>query len=93
MGAHPRFANCADSAKINIMPTSRVLHPLRNEQQAQLRDDLTLVEERLRDIAVLMRVCYGEGSQTVIRADEANAALQRLKWQLERTQQKTQAAG
>jgi len=87
------FANPADSAKISIMPSSRELHPLTDEQQAQLRDDLTLVEERLRDIAVLMRACYGEDSQAAFRADEVNAALQRLKWQLERTQQKTQTAG
>src|SRR5713101_1914286 len=77
------LSNCADSAKINIMPTSKDLHPLTNEQTVQLRRDLTLVEERLQDIAVLMRVCYGEDSQAAIRADETAAALQRLKWELE----------
>ncbi len=75
------------------MPTSRDLHPLTNEQTVQLRRDLTLVEERLQDIAVLMRVCYGEDSQAAIRADETAAALQRLKWELERTKLKTHAAG
>ena len=44
-----------------------------------------LVEERLQDIAILMRVCYGEESQAVVRADETAASLQRLKWELERT--------
>jgi Trm5-related predicted tRNA methylase len=68
------------------MPTSRdELHPLTVEQTVQLRRDLLLVEERLRDIAILMRVCYGEESQAVIRADETAASLQRLKWELERT--------
>lgn len=68
------------------MPTSRDdLHPLTVEQTVQLRRDLLLVEERLRDIAILMRVCYGEESQAVIRADETAASLQRLKWELERT--------
>jgi Trm5-related predicted tRNA methylase len=68
------------------MPTLRdVLHPLTVEQTVQLRRDLLLVEERLRDIAILMRVCYGEESQAVIRADETAASLQRLKWELERT--------
>jgi len=52
-----------------------------------------LVEERLQDIAILMRVCYGEESHAVIRADEAAAALQRLKWALERTNVRAQAAG
>jgi Trm5-related predicted tRNA methylase len=74
------------------MPTSRDdLHPLTVEQTVQLRRDLLLVEERLRDIAILMRVCYGEESQAVIRADETAASLQRLKWELERT--KVQTAG
>jgi hypothetical protein len=40
----------------------------------QLRHDLPLVEERLEDIAILKRICYGEVSQEVIRADETAAA-------------------
>jgi len=55
--------------------------------------DLAYVEERLRDITILMRVCYGDDSQVAIRADETSAALQRLKWELKRAQQKRQAAG
>jgi hypothetical protein len=67
------------------MPSSsHDARPLTNEQIGQLRRDLTLVEERLKDIASLMRVCYSEESQAVIRADEAAAAVQRLKWELER---------
>ena len=72
------------------MSPSKDVRPLTSEQVVQLRHDLTLVEERLQDIAILMRVCYGDDSQTVIRADETAAALQRLKWELERT--KAQAA-
>jgi hypothetical protein len=68
------------------MPTPRVdPQPLTAEQAVQLHRDLTLVEERLQDIAILMRVSYGDESQPVIRADEIAAALQRLKWELERT--------
>ena len=78
---------------ISIMPTSIDVRPLTNEQAVQLRRDLTLVEERLQDIAILMRICYGEESQVVIRADETAAALQRLKWALERTKVRAQAAG
>ena len=55
------------------------------KQGVQLQSDLTLVEERIQDIGVLMRVCYGEDSQPAIRADEAAGALQRLKWELERS--------
>jgi Trm5-related predicted tRNA methylase len=75
------------------MPTSRDIRPLTSEQEVQLRHDLTLVEERLQDIAILMRVSYGEESQAVIRADETSAALQRLKWELERTKVRKLAAG
>ena len=78
---------------IVIMATSRDLHPLTHDQAVQLRHDLTLVEERLQDIAILMRICYGEESQAVIRADETSNALQRLKWELERMQVRKKAAG
>jgi hypothetical protein len=74
------------------MPTSRDVRPLTQDQTVQLRHDLTLVEERLQDIAILMRICYGEDSQPVIRADETAAALQRLKWALERTNVRALAA-
>jgi Trm5-related predicted tRNA methylase len=78
---------------INPMPTSTEnLHPLTNEQEVQLRHDLTLIDERIQDIAVLMRVSYGDDSQAVIRADETAAALQRLKWELERTKLRALAA-
>jgi Trm5-related predicted tRNA methylase len=74
------------------MPTTKDVRPLTAEQEVQLRRDLALVEERLQDIAILMRVCYGEDSQAVIRADETAAALQRLEWALERTKLRAQAA-
>jgi hypothetical protein len=67
-------------------------HPLTPEQRSQLREDLVLVEERSQDIATLMHARYGDESQAAIRADEVIAALQRLKWQLDRMQPKTQTA-
>jgi hypothetical protein len=73
------------------MPTSNDLRPLTDEQSVQLRRDLTVVEERVQDIAILMRVCYGEDSQVVIRADETAGALQRLRWALERTNVRVQS--
>ena len=84
---------CITKGIVDTMPTSNDSRPLTHDQAVQLRHDLTLVEERLQDIAILMRVCYGEDSQAVIRADETSAALQRLKWELERTQVRRQAAG
>jgi len=75
------------------MSTPMKRNPLTSDQKRQLHEDIAYVEERLRDISVLMRVCHGDNSQAAIRADETAAALQRLKWELERTQQKRQAAG
>jgi hypothetical protein len=75
------------------MPTSTDLSPLTNEQKSQLHNDIALVEERLQDIAILMRISYGENSQVFARAEETAAALQRLKWELERTSSLKQAAG
>jgi hypothetical protein len=66
--------------------------PLTNEQKIQLRHDLTLIEEKLQDISVWMHACYGDESPLAIRADETAAALQRLKWELERTRQQEYAA-
>ena len=74
------------------MSTSVDRHPLTSEQKTQLRHDLTLIEEKLQDISILMRVCYGDDSQAAIRADETAAALQRLKWELKRAEQEKHAA-
>jgi hypothetical protein len=68
-------------------------YPLTSDQKRQLDEDLTKVEESLQEIIILMRATYGEGSQPAIRAEETAAALQRLKWGLERMQQRRQAAG
>ena len=67
-------------------------YPLTSDQKRQLDEDLTKVDDRLQEIIILMRATYGEASQPVIRAEETAAALQRLKWMLERTQQRRQAA-
>src|SRR6266478_6341336 len=66
-------------------------YPLTSDQKWQLDEDLTKVDDRLQEIIILMRATYGEESQAVIRAEET-ASLQRLKWVLERTQQRRQAA-
>ena len=69
------------------------LRRLTSAQTVQLQQDLALVEERLQDIAILMRICCGEDSQPAIRADETAGAFQRLKWALERTKLRSAAAG
>jgi hypothetical protein len=74
------------------MTTSIHHHPVTTEQRTQLDQDLNVIQERLQNIAVLMHACYGDESQAAIRADEVDAALQRLKWELERMNAKRQAA-
>ena len=66
------------------MTTSIQHYPLTGEQRTQLDQDLKLIQERLRAVGVLMHACYGDESQAAIRADEVEAALQRLNWELER---------
>jgi hypothetical protein len=61
-----------------VMTTPRVdPQPLTSHQAVQPRRDLTLVEERLQDIANFMRICYGEDSQAVIRAAAAEVGVGR----------------
>jgi hypothetical protein len=61
-----------------------VRHPLTKDQKRQLDEDLRNVEDKLNGIVGLMRAAHGEESQPAIRAEEVWAALQRLRWQLER---------
>jgi hypothetical protein len=78
--------------KDQFMATSIIQNPPTIEQRRQLDEDLGSIEERLQGIIVFVRGCYGKDSQAAIRADEIAGALQRLKWELERVQQKTRAA-
>jgi hypothetical protein len=74
------------------MTTSIHHHPLTIDQRRQLDQDLNIVQEGLKNIAVLMHACYGDESQAAVRADEVDAALQRLLWELERMKSETQTA-
>ena len=74
------------------MATSIHRHPPTVEQRRRLDQDITIVQERLQNISVLMHACYGDESQAAIRADEINGALQRLKWELERIRPTAQTA-
>jgi len=67
-------------------------HPPTIQERKRLDEDLSLIEEKVQGIIVLMRDCYGKNSNAAIRADEIAGAIQRLEWELERVQQKTQSA-
>jgi hypothetical protein len=56
-------------------------HPMTKEQREILNQDLATITYRLSDITILLNACYGIEDA---RAEEAQAALQRLLWALER---------
>ena len=64
-------------------------YPLTDEQRASVSRDIILVRETLHEVATLMRACFGDTSQVVIRAEECSAAVQRFEWELERTDHDT----
>ena len=67
-------------------------HAMTDEQRQCLERDLTSMTENLDVIANLLRACYGDGDMTVIRAEEASGAVQRLVWAVERKFAKRQRA-
>ena len=59
-------------------------HPMTKEQREIFNQDLAIVTHRLSDITILLNACYGTEDPRAARAEEAQAALQRLLWALER---------
>jgi hypothetical protein len=60
-------------------------YPLTVAQLRQAKEDLAAMKERAAEISQLMAAGYGVSDQKAIRADELNAAIQRLQWELERS--------
>ena len=59
-------------------------HPMTREQREILDQDLATIMNNLGDISTLLNACYGDRDPRVARAQESQAALQRLLWALER---------
>ena len=59
-------------------------YPLTVAQLRQAREDLAAMRERAEEISKLMMAGYGPSDRKAVRADELNAAIQRLQWELER---------
>ena len=68
-------------------------HPMTEEQRRYLDQDLKATMENLENIANMLRASCGETDMTVIRADEATGAVQRLVWAVERREAKRSHAG
>jgi hypothetical protein len=63
------------------------------EQRRDLDQDLAAMITNLTNIANLLRACNGDMDITVLRAEEASGAVQRLVWALEGRYIKRQHAG
>ena len=57
---------------------------IRKEQLETLNQDLATIVASMRDITTFLNACYGNKDACVWRAEEVQAALQRLLWALER---------
>jgi hypothetical protein len=75
------------------MPLPKERYPLTIDQKKQLDADLAFLEERIGAIAALMCASYGNESPQATRAGELADALQRLKREIARTEQKKFGAG
>jgi hypothetical protein len=62
-------------------------YPMTKEQREILDGDLAAIVKNLGDISTLLNACYGEKDPRAARAEESQAALQRLLWALERQDQ------
>jgi uncharacterized coiled-coil DUF342 family protein len=59
-------------------------YPLTIDQVQQVKNDLDGMRARAEEISQLMHAGYGDADRKFIRAEEVNAAIQRLQWELER---------
>ena len=60
-------------------------YPLTISQLRQAREDLAAMQEQAEGISHLLAAGYGASDPKAIRAGELNAAIQRLRWELERS--------
>lgn len=69
-------------------------HPMTEEQRRSLDQDLKATMRTLESLTNVFRACYGGTDMTVLRAEEATGAVQRLVWAVERREAKrSQASG
>jgi hypothetical protein len=71
-----RFVNSQFSMPDRYPPTI--------DQLRQVKNDLDGMRARAEEISQLMQAGYGDADRKSIRAEEVNAAIQRLQWELER---------
>ena len=60
-------------------------YPLTIAQLRQAKEDLATMQEQAEEISRLLAAGYGDSDPKSIRAGELDAAIQRLRWELERS--------
>ena len=68
-------------------------YPLTNDQLRQTDTDLAEMQTRAEEIWRLIAAAYGGDDPRAVRADEAFCAVQRLRWVIERLEERARAAG
>ena len=65
---------------------NRVEHyPLTNDQLQDVQSDILEMNARADELAQLLAAAFGETDQRAIRAKEIDAAFQRLRWAMQRS--------
>jgi hypothetical protein len=59
-------------------------YPMTKEQRETFDHDLAAIMTGLSDVVTLLSACFGDNDPRLVRAKEAEAALQRLLWAVER---------
>ena len=80
-----RLALAADTAGLQNCIWMEDRYPLTIAQLRQAKEDLAAMKTQAEEIARLMSAGYGPSDPKSVRADELNAAIQRLMWELERS--------
>ena len=73
------------SSSLNALPNKIVHYPLTNDQIQEVHQDVLEMKTRSDEIARLLSAAYGEADQRTIRANEINAAFERLQWEIQRS--------
>jgi hypothetical protein len=73
------------SSSLNALANTTEHYPLTNDQIQEIQRDLLEMKTRSDEIARLLSAAFGEADQRTIRAEEINAAFERLRWEMQRS--------
>lgn len=76
------------SSSLNALRNTIKHYPLTNDQIQEVQQDVSEMKTRSHEIARLLSAAFGEADQRTIRAEEINAAFERLQWEIQREQRR-----